>query len=236
MPAPAATPTAPRIAPPGIVPAPASPEVGGLRIAIRASERAAAAELPVARALVQAWHTIAPSDGLQLALDEAQPAAAGTAGSVAPIPPEAGVLFWLDSGDSPVLDDWLAGGGTALASRRTCAQGQAVLRDASGEPVWIEEHRARGRLLCLATALTPEATPVLRDPAFPRRLFEWVVAGIDRPMPDRAGANVVAPLPVDPAAAPRLDPRPLDAWFVAATLLLFLAERLWATRRRAQLT
>jgi hypothetical protein len=85
-----------------------------------------------------------------------------------------------------------------------------------------------GRVLVASAPLRPDALPALLAPSFPRRLLDALQG--PSPAPDRAFAESVAPAT---GAADAFGPaRPLEHAVALAAALLFLAERLWATRRR----
>lgn len=197
-----------------------------LRVAIRADAQGRA-ERAVANALLAAWQADT-SSGWTLVADEAP-----VADLAAPVPVDTDLLFWL-GGSEPgaAAGAWVAGGGTALLTRRGCPDATPVLRDAVGEPLLSMQPRGRGRLLCLPTALTPSATPAVRDADFPRRLFDALTAGTDRPVPERAFASAVEPSLVDGSALAGANLRPLDPVWALMVAALFAAERWWATRRR----
>jgi hypothetical protein len=179
-------------------------------------DREGDAELRVVRALAQAWD----ADGRRVALDVA-------AGDV-PVGAGADWLFWLGGEVPASVDEWIAQGGVALVTRRADAQGSEALVDDDGNALLHERARGRGRVLAVAGALTPGTMPELLSPDFPQRLYA-LMSG-PAPAPDRAAAEAVTPRRV--ATVVHGPAIPLDHGLVLAAALVFLAERLWATRRR----
>ena len=203
-----------------------------LTLAVRA-DTAGEAELPLVRALAAAWQV----EGLNLQWDSSGPDAA--------LPAASAWLIWLAGPLPPGIDAWVRRGGTVLASRQTAHDdGAVVLSDAAGAPVLRERQLGRGRVLSLAGPLRlgePPATAAapggigsaslnatLGAADFPHTLL-MLMRGPPRP-PVRASAAAVAPLATGHAP---LGPAQFLSPYVALGVgLLFLAERLLATRRR----
>lgn len=176
------------------------------------------------RAAVAAWNTREPG---HYELD-AQPLSA-------PIADDARWLAWLAPDLSPQASAWIEHGGVALVANHAL-QGDALWRDATGNVLARSATSGRGRLLALPGALTPASLPLLLDADFPERLL----AALQGPptAPTRAAADAVRPLH-DTTRAPfsaraRDAERPLDPWLALLIALLFLIERLVATRRHAE--
>lgn len=153
----------------------------------------------------------------------------------APIPAGARRLAWLGP-QTAALQEWIEHGGVALVSAAGGSSGEPLWRDAAGRVLARSIPRGQGRVIALGGALAPSDLPLLLDADFPQRLR----AAFDGPAlpPDRATAAQARPTTGDAvmrAASP--DParlRPLDPWLAMLAALLFLAERLVATRRRAE--
>jgi hypothetical protein len=202
------TPLPGRPAPPAVT-VPAAP----LRLAIR-SIGPHEDERLVVRALAKAWQ----AGGREVVLDE----------SDTPVPADTTLLFWLGGEPDAAAQSWIAGGGRAIASSIAKPQGVTVLSDDAGLPLLRDAALGRGHLFAFASALRPSALPSLLDPEFPKRLLAQVEA--PAAVPTVAAASDVRPQKIDPA--PRGPHRPLDRGFAIIAALLFLLERLWATRRR----
>lgn len=104
---------------------------------------------------------------------------------------------------------------------------RTVLRDAHGDALAETATAAGGRVLRFTRALTPAAMPELLDPAFPAQLHE---ALSPPPAPTRVLARDYAPL--TGAASYLQAPRDLKPWLGVLVALMFLIERLLATRSR----
>jgi hypothetical protein len=211
---------------PGGSPAVAAAARPALTLAVR-YDRAGAAELGVIRAVAAAWAAAG------------EPATVDYATSEAPLPPASAWLVWLAGPLPPRVDAWLRAGGRALASRQADGGGAGGGgaggggpgggADGVAAPLFRERQIGRGTLLSSSAALVPDALPAVRTARFPEELR----ARLSRPSepPDRAPAASVVPSVSDErVAAPG---RPLDTAFAFAAALLFLVERVSATRRRA---
>lgn len=205
----------------------ASPEIAPnavpLTVAVR-YDPADSTELPLVRALAAAWQ----ADGMTLQLDIAP--------RTAPLPPPPAWLLWLGAPTPPGLDAWLRRGGSMLLTLHDTAHSS----DAAGSVVWADDNGAgilrerllgAGRVLSLAGPLRIDAVPALASPDFPRQLAALLRG--PPPAPDRAPAASVAPLTL-PSAHPALGrPQPLSPYLAVVIALLFLAERVVATRTRS---
>jgi len=197
----------------------ASPSANASPSAVTLSVRhdtAGAAELPLVRALAAAWQV----DGTAIQWDGAAPDA--------PLPTTPGWLIWLAGPLPPGIDEWVRRGGSVLASRQASGGGTVVLSDATGAAVLRETEWGKGRLLTLSGPLRASESAALSAPDFPQRLRELLRG--PPTAPDRAPAASVAPLPSGhPADGPA---QSLGPYLALALALLFLAERLMATRTR----
>ncbi|QHB73453.1 BatA domain-containing protein [Stenotrophomonas sp. 364] len=129
----------------------------------------------------------------------------------------------------PAWQAWLERGGTLLGTPSVPhdATGAVVLRDAQGDPVLSEYRVGRGRLLRFHAAVSPAASPGLRDPDFPRQLLHLV-----RPVAAPQWVAASAHAPVRGARAPTPQPRDLAPWLLGLIVLLFALERWLATSPR----
>lgn len=181
-------------------------------------------ELPLVRALAAAWQ----ANGLALHLDIAP--------LDTPLPPLPAWLIWLGGKIPPAVNDFARRGGSVLASRSApgaSVAGQTVLADETGAPVLRRQLIGAGRVLTLATPLRAADVPTLATPEFPKTLADLMQSPV--PAPDRAPAASVAPLP---------KPNPHATWGTTHSLapylsivigLLFLIERVYATRIRTKI-
>jgi len=151
----------------------------------------------------------------------------------ADLPPRASVLVWLTPGPVPqAVSDWIGAGGTALlgdtAQIAMPASSAALWRDGAGNALVEGGVMGAGRVLRFTRPLAPAAMPALLDPAFAATLRDLVSPPARPPMRVSAAAHApaggIAPFP--------LPPRELAPWLAVLIALVFLAERLLATRRR----
>jgi hypothetical protein len=188
------------------------------RLALR-HEDAHDPQVAVVSALADAWR----ADGVAVTVDAAAADAAVSANT--------DWLFWLADTPWPAeIDRWIEGGGVALAVAREGAEGRAVIADDAANVVARERVSGAGRVLGLSAPLRPDALPALLEAEFPRRLLDALEG--PGPAPGRAFAEGMAP-----ARSAEDVPGPVHALELHAALvaaLLFLAERLWATRRRRE--
>lgn len=206
---------APAAAPPN-----ASPPAAPLGLAVRHGE-GEAARLRWFRAAAIAWAAPGAAPAFE----------AGPVTSA--LPASSAVLVWLAPGPAPeAVAAWVRRGGVALlahdASLAVAGAPVPVWHDAAGAPLATAQRLGAGRLLRLLRPLEPAAMPVLVEPEFPDLLLRLLQPP---PAPQRVRAVDYAPGLSSARAAPqpRLDLRP---WFALAAGLLFLLERLFATRRR----
>lgn len=171
--------------------------------------------------------TLRMLDAVQRAWN-AQPLSAPLEGDAVPANGEIGV--WRS--DAPLSDawrTWVEAGNRVLALSATAVadKGTPILTDSEGKPALARHALGRGQVLRFTAALTPDALPILRDPAFPRRLLEQLHPAA---VPQIAPAATQRPL--TGAAAPVMQPRDLSPWLLIAILCLFALERWMATSRR----
>lgn len=155
------------------------------------------------------------------------------AGTDLALPPRGSVLVWLVPGPVPAsVSDWVSDGGTALL-----ASNAEIAMPAASEALWRSDTGAtlveggtlgKGRLLRFTRPLEPAAMPELVDAGFPARLRELVSP--PAPPPARIRAEDFAPA-AGTAPFP-LPPRELSGWLAVLIALVFIAERVLATRRR----
>jgi hypothetical protein len=138
-------------------------------------------------------------------------------------------LVWLGPELPAELLAWVRDGGRLLRIEEGAQAGRVVWRDAGGAALARDESVGHGHLIRLLQAVTPERLPALLDAGFPdrlRRLFEG-----DTRAPTRAlGTTVQAQRGSSAGIAPTT---PLETPLLILIALVFLAERLMATRRRS---
>jgi hypothetical protein len=155
------------------------------------------------------------------------------AGIGAELPPRDHVLIWLRPGPVPqTVTDWVGEGGTALlgntAQVAMPAASAALWSDEAGRTLVEGGPLGAGRLMRFTRPLLPAAMPQLLAPDFAAGLRDLVAR--PAPAPARVDAAAFAPsADVRPFALP---PRELASWLGVLIALVFLAERLLATRRR----
>ncbi len=155
------------------------------------------------------------------------------AGTGSALPPRETVLVWLTPGPVPqAVSDWIGAGGTALlgdkAELAMPASSTTLWSDAAGNALVEGGPLGAGRVLRFTRPLAPAATPELLDPEFAASLRD-LVSPPSQP-PRRVSAAAYAP--TDGAPPFPLPPRELAPWLAVLIALVFLAERLLATRRR----
>ncbi len=191
-----------------------APAAQPFRIAIRTASDAPAAA-SVARALTAAWK----ATGIAVEVDDQAPGA--------PIPKDSNLLIVSGKKLDEATLALVSKGLNVLLGDPEAKTGEVLLRDAEGQPLL---RRQAGQIYALAGLLDPVAWPALRGPQLPAALLKLL-----RPPvlpPDRASAASVAPLR---AAVDSAGPAtPLTPWLVLAIALLWLIERLLATRLRSE--
>jgi hypothetical protein len=150
----------------------------------------------------------------------------------ADLPPRASVLVWLTPGPVPqAVSYWIGAGGTALlgdtAEIAMPASSTVLWRDRAGNALVEGGMLGKGRVLRFTRPLAPVAMPELLDPAFAATLRDLVSPPAPPPMRVSAAAHT----PTNAAAPFPLPPRALAPWLAVLIALVFLAERLLATRR-----
>ena len=155
------------------------------------------------------------------------------AGTGSALPPHDSVLVWLLPGPVPqAVTDWTNAGGTALlgstAEFAIPATSRALWSDASGRTLVEGGALGAGRIMRFTRPLVPAAMPELLAPEFAAVLRDLVA----QPAPPPARVSAAAFAPVAGAAAYPLPPHELTSWLGVLIALIFLAERLLATRRR----
>ncbi len=173
--------------------------------------------LRVIRAALASWDA---TDGVRWNIDDQAASAA--------LPAQTDVLIWLGSPMPEAFRSWVGGGGRALLVDDDAA-GAVLWRDEQGVVHAREEIFGNGQLIHLRGPLTAEAMPALLDADFPARL--QVLLQPRLPPPARAHADAVQPrlaAEVLPRFTPSTD---LIGWLGLLIGLVFLIERVLATRR-----
>ncbi|GAA0756058.1 hypothetical protein FHS52_000161 [Erythromicrobium ramosum] len=149
------------------------------------------------------------------------------------LPPRDQVLVWLAPGRVPqAVVDWVSAGGTAVLSNAAEVAmpdtTTALWRDDVGETLVEGGPLGAGRLLRFTRPLEPAAMPALLEADFAARLRDLITPAA--PPPSRVVSTAFAPKAGTPPFP--LPPRELSAWLGILIALVFLAERLLASRRR----
>jgi hypothetical protein len=199
-----------------------APNAGPPRLVVRHAIAQAPDSLRFLRAAAASW----AGPGAAATIDSAPTAVAPTEGAW---------LVWLGPGEMPAsLQLWVRRGGTALVVPATQAP-----PDVAGAVAWRREdgvvlaraaRLGRGRVLRLATPLSPGALPELLEPDFPRQL-QRLFAGPPAP-PRLAPAAALRPRTGGPRFP--LAPDALAPWLALAAALVFVCERVLATRARRE--
>jgi hypothetical protein len=175
-------------------------------------------ELPLVRALASAWQADDAAWQIDIATQDS------------PLPASPSWLIWLGAPAPNSVTEWVRQGGSLLISRQPAAAGQIALVDDNGAPVMREQVLGAGRVLSLAVPLRADDATVLRTPEFPRTLSALMQG--PTPSPNRAPAVSVAPLQLP--SPPHLLSRPqsLESYLAILIAVVFLFERIYATRVR----
>jgi Aerotolerance regulator N-terminal len=149
------------------------------------------------------------------------------------LPPRDHVLVWLVPGPIPqAVSDWVSKGGTALignaAEVAMPAASESLWSDGAGRTLAEGGALGAGRLMRFTRPLVPADMPDLLAPEFAARLRDLVAP----PAPPPMRVSAAAFTPATGRAPFKLPPRDLSPWLAAVIALVFLAERLLATRRR----
>lgn len=146
------------------------------------------------------------------------------------IPPEsARIWVYLSSGKIPeTARRWVQGGGTLMLAPDAAIDAgtsDVLWRAEDGSILLVQQAVGKGRILQWRQPLNATQTPPMLDAAFPERLQAVLMTS---PQPDAAFASMQQPRT---GAAPVVpDPQPLQPWLMLAIALLFVAERVLATR------
>lgn len=204
---------------PGAAPAAKSPVSPTPTLAVR-YDPANASELPVAQALASAW----TASGTVLPVDIAT--------WDKPLPKLPAWLIWLGAAPPKSVNDWVREGGRLLISRQSTSKDPVVLADDNGTAVLRARVLGNGRLLSLTVPLKIQDLPALAAPDFAKTL----ATELQRPTlaPGRTPAASVAPLQLPTASRLWGRPQSLASYFAVLIALMFLFERLYATRIRVR--
>lgn len=152
-------------------------------------------------------------------------------GADAPLP-RAGAVAWFVPGTVPdAVRAYAARGNVVLLPVTAALPGATtVWRDVLGAPVAEGVAVGRGRMLRFVRPLVPAVLPALVEADFPARL----AAAIAPPAapPARVAARDYAPVVGERLSGAATTTTDLRPWLALAAALLFLVERVLATRRR----
>lgn len=183
-----------------------------LEVALRA-DAAHAQQAALIRGLVAAWQAGGHALSFEVLSGDATP-------------PAGALLFSFDNTDAAALRAWIEQGGRWFGVGD--ASGESVLEDDAGVPVLTAAEIGAGRVFHWQGAFEPVQQAVLQAPDFPARL--WPLLQTQR-TPIYASAAAAAPTSVSNSAA---EPgKPLAPPLLALAALLFVIERLLASRRGA---
>lgn len=204
---------------PGAMPTPKSAPVPVPALSVRFPENRAD-QVRYLRAAAIAWQPAANAPAFE------------AASSAEALPVGAKNLVWLAPGPLPIaIGNWIEQGGIALLASDTdhvrSANTLAYWRDDVGAPLVEGMPLGRGNVLRFTRPLTPAEMPQLLQPDFPRQLR--AIFATPAPAPARVEARDYAPAT---GGAPYAQaPRDLQPWLALLIAMLWLLERLMATRR-----
>ncbi len=147
-----------------------------------------------------------------------------------PLPEKTDAVIWLDAPLTDELRRWIRQGGRALVVDEQAGQGSIAWRDESGAVIARDEKLGDGHLIHLRGPLTPSAFPALLDADFPQRLQNLLAAAL--PAPSRAYPEQAKPLLATGPLTRLQQHFDLIPWLGVLISLVFLLERLLATRRQ----
>lgn len=154
----------------------------------------------------------------------------------AALPADAHWLVWLGPSPPTEVLAWIERGGVALLTNASNSDGEPLWRDAGGNVLARDRVLGRGRAIELPGALSPSTLPLLLDAEFPQRLR--AALGDAERAPDRADAVAMKPQAASATASTNLrgadGVRPIDPWLALLIAVVFLAERIVATRARSE--
>ncbi len=144
-------------------------------------------------------------------------------------PASARIWVYLSSGKIPeTARRWVQGGGTLMLVTDAvfdAGESDVLWRAEDGSILLVQQAVGNGRILQWRQPLNGTQTPQLLDAAFPERLQAVLTTS---PQPDATLASMQQPRSGASPVAP--DPQPLQPWLMLAVALLFVAERVLATR------
>lgn len=144
-------------------------------------------------------------------------------------PASARIWVYLPSGQIPeTARRWAHAGGTLMLGPDAVIDAgvsDVLWRTDDGNILLVQQAFGKGRVLQWRQPLKGTQTPQLLDAAFPEHLQAVLITS---PQPDATLASMQQPRT---GAAPVVpDPQPLQPWLMLAVALLFVAERVLATR------
>lgn len=165
------------------------------------------------------------------ALQAAEPARWMVDSAPVSVPVEASsrILVWLGADLPAEVQQWIEAGGRAVLIDPSATVGSVALRDDDGNALALEQAVGDGRVIRFLRPLTPESLPMLLDAGFPKRL-KALLEGAPT-APTRALAAEVAPRFGE--RAPRTPMTPLGGVLCLLIAVVFLLERVVATRRQS---
>jgi hypothetical protein len=202
---------------PARTPAAPAPSTGPTRVALRVGQSPVAGEQYL-RAVVAAWETSEPGRW-QVVEETADRSLAGSTDWLIGLGPDV----------SPETLSWIRDGGHGLILETDPGKGSIVWRNAQGSPLASDEVLGKGHLVRLLKPLEPGVFPELLEARFAERIRAMLSGPAVAPATAWAGA--VRP-EQDKELASRVT-TPLQPWLALVVALVFLLERVLATRRRA---
>lgn len=186
-------------------------------LAIRSDATVASTGLSYIRAAASVWKT---PEGNKWQIDD-RPA-------VAPLPTKLDALIWMDGAVPQSVLEWVKNGGRALVVDDPLGHGSPLWRDQQGDTIASDEAVGAGHVIHLRGPLTPAHLPDLLDADFPYHLQRLLLP--PRKPSDRAHSREVRPAQIDRPDAEKVSP--LDRLLGLLIAVIFLIERVLATRRR----
>lgn len=147
----------------------------------------------------------------------------------APLDADTRWLIWLDSPLPDSIQAWVERGGRVLVNAGAPSTATAIWRNEKGDVIASVLQRGKGRIIHLLPPFEPAQFPALLDAGFPERLKSLFAEDRQGSASDLA-ENVRPRLSGEPGQPLRT---PLDSLLTGLVVVMFMLERVLASRRRS---